>query len=222
MSRILICDDHAVFADALAMALSARGEKVVAIARSVPQALAEVRAMKPDLVLMDLHFAGGPDGVAGIRALAEMDTPPRLMLLSGGVDGRVLTDAVRAGANGVVSKAESLDGLLKAIRQVADGGFYADPDVLRGSMRPTPAELDEVQLSAQFLTPREREVLGRLVQGASTTELAEAMGVGTATIRTHVQAVLSKLGVNSRLEAVTLAVAHGLHEPPERRLSGHS
>ena len=218
MSRLVICDDHVVFADALAMALTARGEEVVAITRSVPQALAETRANGPDLVLMDLLFASGPDGLAGVRALAELDTPPGIVLLSGTVDGRVLTEAVRAGANGVVSKTESLDGLLQAIRLVAGGGFYADPDVVRGSLRPAPADLDEVQLSAQFLTPREREVLARLVQGSSTTDLAEAMGVQPATIRTHVQAVLSKLGVNSRLEAVTLAVAHGLHEPPQRRL----
>lgn len=222
MSRILICDDHVVFADALALALEGRGETVSAVTRSVPQALAETRATGPDLVLMDLHFATGPDGLAGIRALAELDPPPRIVLLSGGVDGRVLTEAVRAGANGVVSKAEPLEGVLRAIQLVVAGGFYADPDVLRGSLRPAPAELDEVQLSAQFLTSREREVLSRLVQGASTTELAEAMGVGPATIRTHVQAVLSKLGVRSRLEAVTLAVAHGLHEPPQRRLPSNS
>lgn len=222
MSRLLICDDHVVFADSLALALASRGEQVVAVTRSVPQALAETRATRPDLVLMDLHFAGGPDGLAGIRALVELDSPPRIVLLSGGVDGRVLTEAVRAGANGVVSKAETLDVVLRAVQLVAAGGFYADPDVLRRSMRPAPAELDEVQLSAQFLTPREREVLGRLVQGSSTIELAEAMGVGQATIRTHVQAVLSKLGVSSRLEAVTLAVAHGLHEPPQRRLPSNS
>ena len=82
----------------------------------------------------------------------------------------------------------------------------------------TSAFYPQVQLSAQFLTPREREVLGRLVQGSSTQELAEAMGVGVATVRSHVQAMLSKLGVRSRLEAVTLAVAHGLHEPPQARL----
>ena len=218
MIRLLLCDDHVVFADALAMALGARGEQVVAIARTVPSAVAEARANRPDLAVMDLHFSDGPDGLAGIRALAALDAPPRIVLLSGAVDGRVLTEAVRAGANGVVSKAESLDSVLRALQLVAAGGFYADPDVVRRSLRPSPAELDEVQLSAQFLTPREREVLARLVQGSSTTELAEAMGVGAATIRTHVQAVLSKLGVSSRLEAVTLAIAHGLHEPPQRRL----
>jgi len=222
MSRLLICDDHMVFADSLAIALTARGEDVIAITRSVPQALAEVRATRPDVVLMDLHFASGPDGLAGIRALTALTPPPRVVLLSGAVDSRVLTDAIRAGADGVLSKAESLDGVVSAIHRVAAGGFYADPDLLRGSLRPTPAELDEVQLSAQFLTPREREVLGRLVQGSSTTDLADAMGIGAATVRTHVQAVLSKLGVASRLEAVTLAVAHGLHDPPERRVTSRT
>jgi len=216
MSRLLLCDDHAVFADALAVALRACGEEVVAVTRSVPEALTSARATRPDLVLMDLHFATGPDGLAGVRALGEDPEGPRVVLLSGAVDSRVVGDAVRAGADGVLSKTEPLDVLLSAVRRVAAGAFHADPDLLRSAMRTSPASQDQVHLAAQFLTPREREVLERLVQGASTTELAAAMGVGTATVRSHVQAVLSKLGVRSRLEAVTLAVAHGLHTPSRR------
>ncbi len=218
MSRILLCDDHAVFADALAIALRAGGEEVIGITTSVAEALAETRARRPDLVVIDLHFGEGADGFAGIRALAEMSPAPRVVLLSSTVTGRVLTDAVDAGADGVVSKSEPLEVLRNAIQRVAAGALYADPELLRGALRRSSTELDQVQLSAQFLTPREREVLGRLVQGASTVELAEAMGVGVATVRTHVQSVLSKLGVRSRLEAVSLAVAHGLFDPPRRRL----
>jgi two-component system, NarL family, nitrate/nitrite response regulator NarL len=217
VSRVLLCDDHQIFADALAMALTARGEEVVAVTRTVPEALAQTAARRPDLVLMDLHFADGPEGMAGVRTLAERPSAPRILLLSGAVDGRVLAEAVAAGADGVVSKGEPLHVLMTAVQRVAAGEFYADAGLLRDSLRPQPAELDQVQLSAQFLTPREREVLGRLVQGSSTQELAEAMGVGVATVRSHVQAMLSKLGVRSRLEAVTLAVAHGLHEPPQAR-----
>ena len=220
MSRILLCDDHVVFADALAMALTAHGEQVVGVTRSVAEALVEVRATEPEVVLMDLHFGTGPDGLTGLRKLATGSSPPRFVLLSGAVDGRVLADAVAAGADGIISKAEPLNVLLSAVRRVAAGSFYADPDLMLTSMRPSSADLDQVQLSAQFLTPREREVLGRLVQGSSTAELADAMGVGVATVRTHVQSVLSKLGVASRLEAVTLAIAHGLQEPPQRRLAG--
>ncbi|SDF22440.1 two component transcriptional regulator, LuxR family [Blastococcus fimeti] len=219
MSRILLCDDHEVFTGALAMALQARGQDVVSVARSVPEALSEAARTLPDVVLMDLHFAQGPDGLAGIRALvAEVSPAPKMVLLTGSVDRRTLTDAVAAGADGVVSKTEPLHVLLEAVERVAAGAFYADPELLRGSLRPPSAELDQVQLSAQFLTPREREVLGRLVQGSSTGELAQAMGVGVATVRTHVQSVLSKLGVRSRLEAVSLAVAHGLFDPPQRRV----
>jgi two-component system nitrate/nitrite response regulator NarL len=215
VSRLLLCDDHQVFADALAMALRARGQEVVAVTRTVPEALAQAAVTQPDLVLMDLNFAGAPDGLAAVRTLAERPGAPRVLLLSGEVDGRVLADAVAAGVDGVISKAEPLDVLLTAVQRVGSGEFYADSALLRDSLRPQHAELDQVQLSAQFLTPREREVLGRLVQGSSTQELAEAMGVGVATVRSHVQAMLSKLGVRSRLEAVTLAVAHGLHEPPQ-------
>jgi two-component system nitrate/nitrite response regulator NarL len=218
VSRLLLCDDHQVFADALAMALEARGEQVVAVTRTVPEALAQAAATHPDLVLMDLHFAGGPEGLAGVRTLVERPPAPRILLLSGAVDGRVLADAVAAGADGVISKSEPLDVLMTAVHRVASGEFYADSSLLRDSLRPAQADLDQVQLSAQFLTPREREVLGRLVQGSSTQELAEAMGVGVATVRSHVQGMLSKLGVRSRLEAVTLAVAHGLHEPPQARV----
>lgn len=217
MSRILVCDDHGVFAGALAMALTARGHEVLAITGTVPHALAEARSSRPDVVIMDLHFVQGPDGIAGIRGLAEVAPRSRVMLLSGAVDAQVLAAAVSAGADGIVSKTEPLEVVLRAVQRVAEGAFYVDPGLLRGSLSPRTADLDDVQLAAQFLTPREREVLGRLVQGASTRELADAMGVGVATVRTHVQSVLNKLGAGSRLEAVTLAIAHGLHEPPQRR-----
>jgi two-component system nitrate/nitrite response regulator NarL len=219
MSRILLCDDHEVFADSLAIALEARGEEVVAVTRSVEQGLAEARARQPDLVVIDLHFASGSTGLDGIRSLSGTSPAPRVVLLSSDSSREVLDAAVEAGADGVVSKAAPLATLLDALQRVAEGGFYADPELLKNSLRRPSAELDQVQLSAQFLTPREREVLGRLVQGASTAELSEAMGVGVATVRTHVQSVLSKLGVGSRLEAVTLAVAHGLFAPPSRRTS---
>ena len=218
MTRVLLCDDHVVFADALAMAVASSGYEVVGVTRTVAEALAAARATQPDVVVMDLHFEHGADGLTGVRTLTGSSPAPRVLLLSGAVDGRVLTDAVEAGADGVVSKADPLATVLTAVQRVAEGSFYADPELLRRSLRPSPADLDQVHLAAQFLTPREREVLGRLVQGASTKELAEAMGVGVATVRTHVQAVLTKLGVRSRLEAVTLAVAHGLHEPPLRRV----
>lgn len=218
MTRVLLCDDHAMFVDALAMALEAGGDEVVAVARTVPEALARVRATEPDVVLMDLHFASGPDGLTGVRAVTAESPAPRVILLSANVDSSVLKEAVAAGADGVVSKTEPLGAVRRAVQQVAAGAFYADTRLLRRSLRPAPAELDEVQLAAQFFTPREREVLERLVQGTSTADMAEAMGVGVSTVRTHVQAVLSKLGVSSRLEAVLLAVSHGLVEPPQRRL----
>ena len=218
MTRVLLCDDHVVFADALALAVASRGHEVVGVTRTVAEALAEARATQPDVVVMDLHFEQGPDGLTGVRALTGASPAPRVLLLSGAVDSRVLADAVDAGADGVISKADPLETVLMAVQRVAEGSFYADPELMRRSLRPSKSDLDQVHLAAQFLTPREREVLGRLVQGSSTRELAETMGVGVAPVRTHVQAVLNKLGVRSRLEAVTVAVAHGLHEPPLRRL----
>lgn len=219
MTRVLLCDDEWVFVDALALALEAGGDEVVAVARTVPEALARLQATRPDVVLMDLNFAHGPDGLTGVRAVSKQFPDTRVIVLSGKVDSGVVKEAVAAGADGVVSKSEPLSAVRRAVEQVASGAFYADTRLLRMSLRPTPTELDDVQLAAQFCTPREREVLERLVQGTSTSDMAEAMGVGVATVRTHVQSLLSKLGVRSRLEVVLLAVAHGLVEPPARRLS---
>lgn len=222
MTRVLVCDDHAMFADALAMALEAAGQDVAGVARTVPEALARSRATRPDVVLLDLHFAMGPDGLAGVRALAAETPAPRVVLLSAAIDSRVLAEAVAAGADGVLSKAEPLGAVLRAVQQVAAGAFYADPALLRRSLRPAAVDMDQVQLAAQFFTPREREVLQRLVQGTSTSDMAEAMGVGVATVRTHVHAVLNKLGVRSRLEAVLLAVEHGLVDTPHQRCARHA
>jgi two-component system nitrate/nitrite response regulator NarL len=219
VTKVLLCDDEWMFVEAIAIALEKAGEEVVAVARTVPEALARARTTPPDVVVMDLHFgSGAPDGLAGIRALTSSAQAPKAILLSGKVDHDVLTEAVAAGADGVVSKAEPVSAIIRAVQQVAAGAFYADPRLLRRSLRPAPADLDEVQLAAQFFTRREREVLERLVQGTTTGDMAEAMGVGITTVRTHVQSVLSKLGVRSRLEAALLAVAHGLVEPPARRL----
>lgn len=215
MSRVLLCDDHTVFAEALAVALRSAGEDVVAVTRTVPELLSAVRTHAPDLVVIDVHFAEGPDGLSGTRSLSSADPPVRVLVLSGAVDAAMVAAAVEAGADGVVGKSEPLQSVLRAVRTVSSGAFYADPLLLRRSLRATPAELDRVQLAAQFLTPREREVLGLLVQGASTRQLVDDLGIGSATVRTHVHAVLTKLGARTRLEAVAMAVAHGLVPPPE-------
>jgi len=213
MARILVCDDHVVFAEALAVVLRGGGHSVTSTT-SVREALARAAVEAFDLVVMDLGFTSDRDGLSATRSLVGAHPEVRVLLLTATADRRLVGQAVDAGAEGVATKDQPLAEVLRAVSEVAAGGFYCAPHLLREALRPPSPATDLAHLTASLLTPREREVLARLVQGATTSQMAEAMGIGPATVRTHVQAVLTKLGVGSRLEAVVHAVAHGLVEAP--------
>ena len=213
MARVLVCDDHVTFAEALAVVLRGGGHSVTPTT-TARDALAHAAAEPFDVVVMDLGLPGAQDGLGATRALVAAHPRLRVLLLTASADRRLVARAVDAGAEGVATKDQPLAAVLRAVAEVEAGGFYCAPHLLREALRPPSPATDLAHLTVALLTPREREVLARLVQGATTPQMAEAMGIGPATVRTHVQAVLTKLGVGSRLEAVVHAVAHGLVEGP--------
>jgi two-component system nitrate/nitrite response regulator NarL len=208
--RLLICDDHRIFGDSLGIALSGRGHDVVAVTEQPAQAAAVLQGgAEVDLVIMDLAFPDA-DGVDTTVDLLRRWPGLLVMILTGSSDPQLLPRAVRAGAAGVVAKSRGLEHVLEAIDRVAAGELHVDAELLRQSFGRSSAEQVQAQLSVQLLTDRERETLSRLVNGESTDAMAAGMGVGVTTVRSHVRAVLSKLGVHSRLEAVALAVQTGM------------
>ncbi|TDC59922.1 response regulator transcription factor [Actinomadura sp. GC306] len=203
--NVLICDDHAVFAESLSLVLTDAGHGVVGVAFSPADALPVLRDRRPDVCLTDLRFPAGTalDWMPRLRA-ASPDT--RFVVLTGYLEPSVLDAGVRAGVRGFAHKGQQAGDVLTVLRRVADGEVVVDQAVRRSGTR----QRTQAQRVAQFLTPREREVLTRLVRGESTQALAKAMGVTRSTARSHVQSVLSKLGVHSQREAVIAAARHGL------------
>ncbi|MFG2002206.1 LuxR C-terminal-related transcriptional regulator [Spirillospora sp. NPDC048911] len=205
--RVIICDDHAVFADSLSLVLNDAGHVVVGVAYSPDDVLPVLRGRRADVCLIDLHFPGGTilEWMPRLRAAAP---ETMFVVLTGYLDRAVLDAGIAAGVRGFAHKGQQAGDILTVLRRVAGGEVVIDQGTRRDALDVRPRS--QAQKVAQFLTPREREVLTRLARGESTQALAKAMGVTRSTARSHVQSVLSKLGVHSQREAVIEAARHGL------------
>jgi DNA-binding NarL/FixJ family response regulator len=203
--RMVICDDHAVFAESLSLVLTDAGHSIVGVSFSPAEALPVLRARQPDLCLIDLHFPSGTalDWMPRLRAASSSTM---FVVLTGYLEQPVLDEGIAEGVRGFAHKGQQAGEILAVLRRVVAGEIVTDQVTRRGAGRPR----NQAQQVARFLTPREREVLTRLARGESTQALAKAMGVTRSTARSHVQSVLSKLGVHSQREAVIEAARHGL------------
>jgi two-component system nitrate/nitrite response regulator NarL len=226
--NVVICDDHRLFTDALARVLSAREWNVVACAVDPAHAVAAVATEQVDTCLMDLTFADGDSGIQGISAIHTASCETKVVVLTASRDPLLIMQAVDAGADAVVFKDDDIDHIVDvAERDAPEPAAHQLARMRRRDAREavaasTPSPADDL---ARFLTDREREVLDRLVHGESSKQVALHMGIAYSTARTHVQNVLAKLGVHSRLEAVAFAVEHHLCVPAgtasdERRTRG--
>lgn len=205
--RVLICDDHRLFGDSLALVLQAAGHHIVSVVEAPAQAADVLARHEVDVCVMDLQYADG-DGLDGIAEVAGRHPGVRVIVLSGHLDDERIDDLRAAGVWAWAVKRGPLDDV---VRLVGDdvGESLAIAEVDRWQADPL----------GRFLTHREREVLEAVARGESTTVLAIRFGVSHATIRTHVQNILSKLGVHARLEAVAYAVSRSLVVPDQRRQS---
>jgi two-component system nitrate/nitrite response regulator NarL len=206
LTELVLCDDHTVFLDILETVLTAHGFTIGAVVNSAARIIEVVRRRQPDVCLLDRHFADG-DGVEMIQQVTAAAARTRIVVLSGDRDANVVHRALQFGAAGYVHKASGVAALVTAIRKVVDGEIVVD---IPPSGERHHRDIDEAHRLARYLTARERECLVLLVEGLGTEEIARRLGISTATVRTHVQALLTKLGVHSRLEAAAFAVRHSL------------
>lgn len=205
--NVLLCDAHQLFLESLAAALRAAGHQVTETRRPDDAVLSASKVV-PDLCVVDLHFAEPDidgrctvDAVPAIRRLARMTA---VLVLTGSPTGPTRL-VLGEDHIPVAEKTLPLRSLLKAMDSVVAGGGVAER-ADKGGVALSCAERPLVS----FLTEREAQVLEGLVRGWSTSELAEKLGCRPATARTHVQGLLAKLCVHSRLEAVAVAVRHQL------------
>ena len=202
--RILIVDDHQLAREGLKAVLSDDGFEVVGEAASGEEAVALVERLKPDVVLMDVRLGAGIDGLEATRRIAALGLPSRVIMLSLHDMPAYVREALAAGAGGYVLKDASTAELRGAVGQVMAGQSVIPLGLINAVMRegardPRPSDL------LGSLTTREREVLGLVAEGRTNKEIARHLAVSPATIKAHVTAVLRKLGVNNRTQAVLMA-----------------
>jgi two-component system, NarL family, nitrate/nitrite response regulator NarL len=206
MTSMVIGDDHGIFLDALSGLLAQRGFKVT-VARTAAETLGSVRDQRPDVCLLDRHFAA-EDGIKAIADIIAASPLTTVLVLSADADTDGILEALQAGSSGYVHKNRGVSALTAAIDRALRGEVVVDVPKDNGYRRSR--ERDHAHRLAAFLTEREWHCLELLVEGASTAAMAVSLGISPATVRTHVQAVLLKLGVHSRLEAAAYAVRYGL------------
>jgi DNA-binding NarL/FixJ family response regulator len=204
--RVVIVDDERLFAELLRVALrGAEGIEVLAVVHDFKTAVAKVNELRPDVVLADYHL---PDGTGADLARAVRSALPdtAVLVLTADPSAATLNDVARSGAVGHLTKERGFAEVVDSVRAAAGGEILFAPSELQRLLLDNAAQRKVVEP----LTTRELEVLRLLASGTSTTAAAESLGISTATLRAHVQAVLRKLGAHSRLEAVAEAARLGL------------
>jgi two-component system nitrate/nitrite response regulator NarL len=206
--RLVLCDDHRLFMEALASALNGHGHEVVGSTASPDEVVRVVARERPDVCLLDMTFPEG-SGLDAARAIRELTPATQVLLLSVTSDPAVLAEALEVGVTGFVRKDESIRSVLVALAQLEAGQVAIDPARLRGTVRVSRAGARPGATEAlRHLTERERDVLRLIVRGATTNVIADMLHISVSTTRTHVQNILVKLGVHSRLEAAALVAEH--------------
>ena len=206
--RVLLVDDHTVVRRGLRLVFELEEDlEVVGEAADGREALERVAELRPDVVVMDLLMPV-MNGVEATRAIRAAHPDVEVVALTSVLEDRMVVDAVEAGAAGYLLKETRPDDLFEAVRAAARGEVRLDPRaqarLMRELRRPAPAEP-----VFDTLTEREREVLQQLAHGATNKAIARALGVGEATVKSHVSAVLAKLGLKSRTQAALHALREG-------------
>ena len=211
---LLICDDHKILTDALAMVVERDpGLRMVAPPVHEPEAaIAICEEQLPDVVLMDIVFKGPMNGIQATRKIKEASPSTKVVIMTAHDDERLLVEAVEAGASGFLGKDEAANEVLAAAKAAADGEVLIDPTVLTRLLHQVAREREarrEFQDLLEDLTDREREILQLLAEGLRNDDIASKLFISPQTVQTHVRNILGKLRVHSKLEAVAFAVKHG-------------
>ena len=215
--RVLIIDDHTLFRSGIKALLARQpGFEVVGEAADGLDGIKRAKALKPDVILLDLHMPGLP-GREAVKILAEELPDSQVVMLTVSEDADDLVETLRSGASGYLLKNIDTQTLLDSIRRAAEGESVVSAEMtsklVRGlkagpKTQAPPAEKDK-------LSPREREILAFLAKGASNKEIARALDVAESTVKIHVQHILRKLNLSSRVQAAVYAVEAGLAEVPK-------
>jgi len=228
-ARVLVVDDHSLFRRGLIALLAGDGRfEVVAEAGDAAEAQRRAAECQPDVILLDQHLPGvlGADAVAG---LLEVAPAARVLMLTVSEDEADLAQALRQGACGYLLKTTDSDVLIQSLLQVLSGQSAVSPEMTSklvsafqnlgrqplAAAAGAPAAAEPVVPEAQAqvvpaVSPREQEILAHIAKGASNKEIARALGIAETTVKIHVQHILRKLGLSSRVQVAVFASQRGL------------
>ncbi|MBL7182997.1 MAG: response regulator transcription factor [Anaerolineae bacterium] len=208
---ILIADDHPMVREGLRSMLNAPGLDIVGEASNGHEAVEQVKALAPDIVLMDIRMPD-MDGIEALRAIKRTHAPARVIMITTYQSTAYLLRALAAGAAGFVLKDISRDALLATVRAVAAGTTSVDHQFLQRALRDL-SEVSELSVEGETidpLTPREMDVLWLIAEGLTNSAIAHALGLSPTTVKSYVQIILQKLNATDRTHAAVKAIRMGL------------
>ncbi|HEU4355839.1 MAG TPA: response regulator transcription factor [Actinomycetota bacterium] len=209
---ILIVDDERTFGEALQLALRQEKDlKVIDVAVDGDTAMRVVDEQHPDVVIMDVAMPG-MNGIEATRRIKEGDPDAQVLILSGHEDPLLLARAVQAGAVGLLRKTEAIVNVASSVRRAYRGESIHEQDEVESAMRRLRHRRDaeaDAKRRLERLTPRERQILERMATGMSSEAISKSLNMSPHTLRTHMQNILTKLGVHSKMEALVIAIRHG-------------
>jgi DNA-binding NarL/FixJ family response regulator len=211
--RIILVDDHEVVRLGLKSLLERHPQfEVVGEAASARDALEQVAATQPDVVVMDIRLPG-TSGIEACEQIVDNYPNTKVIMLTSYAEDEMLFSAIRAGASGYVLKQIASEELIKAIEAVGRGEALLDPAVTQRVFQEVRRAVKEEEASAfAHLSQQEKHVLLLVSEGKTNREIAKNLFLGEGTVRNYVSSILSKLGVNNRAEAAAYAVEHNLRE----------
>ena len=216
MIRVLLVDDQELVRAGLRLILSSEfGFEVVSEAADGAAAVDAVARVRPDVVVMDIRMRG-MDGVEATRRIGQLTSSPPVLVLTTFDDDEVLSGALRAGASGFALKEAPGEELVQAVRAVAAGEGWVDPSVaarVLATYRAGAPSPEAASADVAGLTTRELEVLRLIGRGSSNAEIARGLVIGEGTVKTHINHILTKLGLRDRATLIVFAFDHGLVQP---------
>jgi len=212
--RIFLIDDHNLFRSGVKALLVRQPDfEVVGEAADGLEGLKRAKQLKPDVVLLDLNMPG-ISGREAVKMLVEELPQTEVLMLTVSEDAEDLMDTLKSGARGYLLKNIDADYLVESIRRAARGEAVMSPQMTSKLVRGLQAGGAEVVLpqtaEKDRVSPREREVLALLARGASNKEMARELQLAESTVKIHVQNILRKLNLSSRVQAAVYAVEHGI------------
>ena len=217
MIKVTIIDSHRVLTDTLKLVLNREVSiKLIGAAADINNARQLLNSQSPDVLLLEVNLPDG-DGVELIPYIQEKSPKTKIIILTSSVDDILVMRAIKHNVHGILSKDCSLDELLSSIRAAANNEMAFASHLLVEVIRrriTDPALIREKEYIWERLTDRELDVLNCLALGKSGSMIANELNITPMTVRTHIRNIMSKLGVHSRLEAVSFALTRGIIETP--------